>query len=174
MQLAHSPDPVATPVDIDITTPDRAIKSYWKVQDQIRTEHLSHYKAQLPTLHRSQASAERVMTGTAFTDIKIKSGTLEIFTRDIVDVKVESESRAVIIASIKNSTLIPAGAEVSKFQEQSRNEGDKYKYVLEKSPLGWQIAEIWEFSKYTSPPGWSKIIPGDGKPYVSSLTYDGR
>ncbi|MCG3185941.1 MAG: hypothetical protein IOMNBAOH_00483 [Rhodocyclaceae bacterium] len=165
---------ISTPVDIDITTPDRALKSYWKVQDQIRAEHFAHYNAQLPTFHRTQASAEKVMTGTAFNDVKVKPGTLESFTRDIIDVKVESESRAVIIASIKNSTPIPAGAELSKYQEQSRNEGDKYKYVLEKSQPGWQIAEIWDFKTYTSPPGWSKIIPGDGKPFVSSSTYEGR
>ena len=114
------------------------------------------------------------VSGTAFNDVKVKFGTLESFIRDIVDVKIESESRAVIIANIKNSTPIPPGAELSKYQEQSRNEGDKYKYVLEKSQPGWQIAEIWDFKTYRSPPGWSKMVPGDGKPFVSSSTYEGR
>ncbi len=164
----------AAPVEIDMTTPDRALKSYWKVQDQIRAAYFEHDKAQLSAYHRIQAPAERVMTGAAFNGIKLKPVEFSTFIRDIIDVNVESESRAVIIASIKNSTPIPAGAELSKYDEKSRNEGEKYKYVLEKSPPGWQIAEIWDFKTYTTPPDWSRMIPGDGKPFVSTETYEGR
>lgn len=162
------------PVEIDITTPDRALKSYWKVQDQFRSEYHAHYKAQLPVLERFQAPVENVMTGTASSAAKEKLGALETFIRDIVDVKIESESRAVIIASIKNSTPIPAGAELSKLAEQMRSEGDKYKYVLEKSQPGWRIAEIWDYDKYITTPDWRKTVPGDGKPPVSLSTYGGR
>jgi hypothetical protein len=174
LKSTEVPAQVPTHVELDLTTPDRALKSYWKIQDKIRAEHFLNYTAQLPTFHRIQASAEKVMTRTAFDDVKEKSGRLESFNRNIIDVKVESESRAVIITSIKNSTPVPVGAELSKFEEQSRSEGDKYKYVLEKHPPGWQVAEIWDFKTYSTPPSWSKIIPSDGKPFISSSTYEGR
>lgn len=170
-QIAKTTMPV---IEVDASTPDRAIKSYWLLLDKLRSDYHNNYNSHLPTILRQQEAMAKMMTGAAYDGIKAKSDALELFSREILDVKVESESRAVIIAKIKNSTPIPVGAEVSKLQEQSRSEGDKYKYVLEKANFGWQVAEIWDFKTYTSPSGWSKIIPGDGKPYASSETYEGR
>ena len=95
----------------------------------------------------------------------------ETFSRDLIDVKIESESRSIITTTIKNTTPIPAGAEVSKYDEESRKDGDRFKYVLEKNQAGWRLAEIWKWQSYSS--RWEKRHPGDGTPHVHSLTMDG-
>ena len=105
-----------------------------------------------------------------FADVESPSVT-ETFSRDILEVKVESDSRAVVVAVLKNTTPIPQGAEVTKFDEERRRDGERYKYVLFKDQSGWRVAEIWEWSAYPSP-HWKKSRPGDGKPTVPSLTYD--
>ena len=160
-------------VQIDVTTPDRALKSYWALQDAIRAKHADIYRRAFPEYRASEKNPSSVVSGAVDAYFASKEQVFESFSRDIVDVKVESESRAVIVAVIKNSTPIPAGAEVSKFTEQERRDGQRYKYVLEKSSDGWRIAEIWGWETYSTP-DWKKQIPYDGEPYVPSSTYGGR
>ena len=98
--------------------------------------------------------------------------TFETFARDILEVKVESESRAVVVAVIKNTTPIPAGAEMTKYDEERRRDGERYRYILQRDSGSWRVAEIWEWETYPTPK-WKKARPGDGKPSVPSLTYEG-
>lgn len=162
-----------TAVQIDVTTPDRAIKSYWALRDAIRAQQVELYRQALPGYRANETRLASVVDSVVGASIARREAVLETFSRDIVDVKVESESRAVIVAVIKNSTPIPTGGEMSTFIEQRRRDGERYKYVLEKSNDGWRVAEIWAWETYPKP-DWYKKVPVDRKPYVGWLTSDGR
>ncbi|MCX7173762.1 MAG: hypothetical protein NT159_07530 [Proteobacteria bacterium] len=161
-------------VQLDLATPDKAIKSYWAVRDSVRIN-----------LHARGSDVDAIFRAAEVQLGAVTEGALlkrlsnvpdpqppETFGRDIIDVKVESESRAVIVALIKNTTPVPAGAEVSKFEEQYRRDGERYKYVLEKSQAGWRVVEIWSWETYPKA-DWKKMHPGDGKPTVAALAYNG-
>jgi hypothetical protein len=97
----------------------------------------------------------------------------ETFSRDILEVKVETGSRAVVIAVLKNTTPIPQGAQVDESDERWRRDGFRYKYVLLKDDVGWRVAEIWEWEPYQPHPDWRKRIPLDTNPGVPSRVYGG-
>lgn len=94
------------------------------------------------------------------------------FSRDIVSVSTETESRAVVIAVIRNATPVPEGAEPSKYDEDARRNGDTYRYVLERSSNEWKVAELWEQDKFGDRE-WKKILPRDSAPMVPSMTFEG-
>ena len=160
----------AETVQVDLATPDKALKSYWAVRDAVRKKHeklVDGWKKDF------LAAADQLSSVAHSAVFEFKDGLgFETFSRDIIDVKIESESRAVVVAVIKNTTPIPAGAEPSKFDEERRRDGQRYKYVLEKGQTGWRVAEIWEWRTYPSP-DWSRNRPDDGKPLTPSLTHDG-
>lgn len=163
---------VVRPVQTDMTTPDKALKSFWAVRDAVRKTQADLFAKHLEEYRASQGQINAVAAGALAKTFAAEVDVPETFSRDIVDVKVESESRAVIVASIKNTSAIAAGAEPSKYEEERRRDGDRYKYVLERDQTGWRVAEIWEWRAYPSP-DWKKSRPDDGKPRVPSLTYYG-
>lgn len=158
---------------MDTSTPDKALKSYWAVRDMIRDK---RHELAVENLARYQAldsAMDAVADGALREEFAAKANPPETFSRDIIDLKVESESRAVAVARIKNTTPVPAGAEMNSYAEAKRRDGERYKYVLEKSQAGWRVAEIWE-EKTTDPvPDWNKRSPGAGKPSVRSFTFNG-
>ncbi|MFZ6721719.1 hypothetical protein [Undibacterium sp. Ji49W] len=158
-------------VQLDMSTPDRALKSYWQVRDQIRTKDTLLQNARLQESIDQQKQLPDVATSALTANWKSKLWTPETFTRDIMEVKLESESRAIIIVNMKNSTPIPAGAEIEKIEENYRRNGENYRYVLEKDQQGWKVAEIWEKPSYQKT--WSKSYPKPNKPFVGALTYTG-
>ena len=159
-------------VNLDLSTPDKALKSYWAVRDSVRSKQVELFAQNKEVYQSAAAQMSEVADGVLAKSFSFDIIPLEIFSRDLLDVKVESESRAVIIAVIKNSTPIPAGAEMSEFDEERRRDGERYRYILEKNQTGWRVSEVWEWSTYPSD-AWKKIKPDDGKPHVPSLAYNG-
>ena len=159
-------------VNLDLATPDKALKSYWAVRDSVRSKQVELFAQNKEGYQSAEAQMSEVADGALAKNFSFDIIPFETFSRDLIDVKVESESRAVIIAVIKNSTPIPAGAEMSKFDEERRRDGERYRYILEKNQAGWRVSEIWEWREYPSAE-WKKTQPRDGKPNVPSLTYEG-
>jgi hypothetical protein len=145
---------------LDLTTPDRALKSYWAMQDLTWQDDAS----------RSDPSATRLaplLTGGAEADLKAPHTTL-VLDRDILELKQESDSRASAVVRIRNATPPPAGAVTTEYINNSREKGDRYKYVLEKVNAEWRVSEIWAFWEWKSPPEWQRRT--GNKPTVSAYT----
>ncbi len=159
-------------VQTDVSTPDKAIKSYWAVRDSVRVGHEEVFRRSIGAYSDAESQMSSVTDGVLSKAFASNPPTSQTFGRDILDLKVESESRAIVIAVIKNTSPVPPGAELSKFDEERRRDGERYRYVLEKSGSNWRVSEIWEWETYPRP-DWKKRLPGDGKPWVPSLTYDG-
>jgi hypothetical protein len=162
----------AANVTLDLATPDKALKSYWAVRDSVRAKQVELFAQSKEDFQSAEAQMSAVADGALAKSFSFDTIPIETFSRDLIDVKIESESRAVIVVVIKNSTPIPAGAEMSKFAEEFRRDGERYRYILEMSKAGWRVSEIWEWSTYPSNE-WKKIRPGDSKPYVPTSVYVG-
>lgn len=155
-------------VQLDLSTPDKALKSYWAAFDAanfnttiVRKKHLSDFNSANSQLALVQSKA-------IYEERYSISMVSEIYSRDILEVKVESESRAVIEAQIKNTTPNPPGVELEDWQKRQRDEGERYKYILEKNNNGWIVTEIWRWSEYFKE--WNKYSP-DEKPEIFSIPY---
>lgn len=158
-QAADMPPP---PI-IDTTTPDKAVKSLWATIDW--TKAFVHAKgsrqltAEEVTLKKLQAQ----LSVPAIASPKIEKTQLEQYSRDILKADVETESRAIILAQIKNVTPLPADAVLGKYELRAREQGARVKYVLEKNAGNWQISEAWEWKDYNNE--WGKARPIDTKFY---------
>ncbi|MDR0274126.1 MAG: hypothetical protein LBI48_02060 [Burkholderiaceae bacterium] len=160
-------------VQIDLSTPDKALKSYWAVKDSVRAvsvELISKFDSDMKP-YRKQVNA---VTSEAITNsFFVVDNVFETFSRDIIKVDVESESRAVIFVVIRNTTAIPTGVKPSDDEEKRRRDGERYKYVVERDKTDWKVSEIWEWSKYFPENDWKKTLPSDRTSYTPSYTHDG-
>jgi len=52
------------------------------------------------------------------------------------------------VVKVKNSTVMPEGIVISDSDKKSRDNGEKYKYILEKEASGWKVAQVYEYSQY--------------------------
>lgn len=160
------------PPAVDSTSPDNALKSYWSVVDwRKRISKQQHEETLQSKLTASMDDAHSKVAVPAI--YKRRSYPLETFDREIIEAKVETDTRATIHAVIKNSTPIPEGADVTNYDRKRREQGDRYRYVMERGQDGWRVAEIWEFDRYYDKK-WSKTSPSSTKPSVGTLTFGGN
>lgn len=137
-------------VKIDLSTPDNALKSYWQTNDNKR---LLFYKDNIKlSKDQNEISIDiinKFLTGSIkqsllkhrASDIR---NVLTEYTRDIIEVKNETETRAVVFVMIKNVTKIPTNLSLSENDNKIREEGKLIKYVVEKEPSGWKISQVYE------------------------------
>ena len=160
-------------VQIDLSTPDKALKSYWAVKDSVRSagvELISKLDSEMkPYKKQVNAVTSEAIANSFFGEDNV----FETFSRDIIKVDVESESRAVIFVVIRNTTAIPTGVKPSDDEEKRRRDGERYKYVVERDKTDWKVSEIWEWSKYFPENDWKKILPSDREKYAPSYTRVG-
>ena len=156
---------------VDQSTPDRALKSYFAIKDYLDARQYELDRDERGEALQRWADFKPLVTRDIWRDLSSPGSPPNRFSRDLKEVKVESESRAVIIVTIRNTTPIPAGAVPDKYDEKRRSEGELYRYIMEKQGADWQVAEVWNWEDYKN--DWVKRFPSDGLPHVPSLTYEG-
>lgn len=167
---SHGTNSIIRPI-INKNSPDSALKSYWAIKDWTRRVEDEQFRKAVNT-------KELVATREAFSSLvspeiaERKNYQVDEFHRDIVEAKIETETRASINAIVRNSTPIPEGAEVSEYDKKRRDEGDRFRYVMEKTNDGWVVSEIWAFDRLFDKK-WTKISPESKKPNVNTLTING-
>jgi hypothetical protein len=156
---------------LELNSPDQAVKTWWKVRDSIQIERDNNCERNKEVEKSAAVAAVKDVT----TGLALQSGEFDSlcvhprFGREIVEVKVESETRAVVLAKIKATTPIPAGATPDEQDLKRRAEGDLYKYVLEKVGKDWKIAQIYSHQSYGGDP-WSPEYK-EPKPYVHAFIF---
>lgn len=170
---SSTPTTAETPAPtIDRTTPDKALRSYWAMRD--------YTAAQLHGVAREymRKSAEIYSGLNVVAGVDLVRGLTgkieppESFTRDILEVKVESDSRAVIDTIVRNSTPVPPGAEPTAYGERARRFGERFRYVLDKEAEGWRVVEIWDWDDILTK-NWNKRYPKEDRPYYPALAFGG-
>lgn len=63
-------------------------------------------------------------------------------SREILEVKQETETRAVVLVRIRNVAPVPENAVWTDYDRQARRDGDLYRYILERASNGWRVSQI--------------------------------
>lgn len=154
---------------VDMTTPDRAIKSHWRIND-LDLDQWTTPDSTLPIVRTLNSNVEKwksarlkVLSGLALVSAK-RDHVPETYSREILEVKQETESRAVVLARVKNITPIPPGAELTDFDKKRRRDGEVYRYIFEREGDGWKLVQI-QSKDYKG--DWDNQF--DDRPYVPSL-----
>ena len=168
-KASHEPAP---PPPIDLSTPDRALKSYWARKDWYKgliRDAVQKFENTLK-LPRPPDVYGPITSGDALAywgEVKLDEETN--VQRDIDTVKQETDSRAVALVRIKNITPIPEGAQPSARQFKEREAGIMFRYVLEREGNSWKVAEVWINSDLM---GWRKLTEKRPPLYPSSVYSD--
>ncbi len=155
---------------VDVSTPDRALRSRWRLQDLSRRVGVTMDSTVPGTRtwnawHRAQRS---LLTGEAEAAAEREEGAPQpVYQREILEVRQETASRAVILARVRNVSPIPANAVVGGFEAELRGTGELYRYVYEKDPGGWKLSQV--YSRYPGESDWREYY--DPRPVVPTWTY---
>ena len=142
----------ANSVSINAATPDLALKTWWKVLDaNSEYGYVTCIKA-APDESPLSVNRDKILTG----DVKIYFShhgdrcSRETYSREIDEVKIESDTRATILATIKNSTPLPGDVHLEEWQTKERTVGKKYKYLMERDSAqeGWKVSQVYSYTEY--------------------------
>lgn len=138
---------------IETKSPDTTVKSWWAVLDYNDVQRRALCAKYAHDIDESNnlnyKNIQQVTNGAtlAYSKPEHTLCTGETYSREISEVKTESETRAIVFATIKNSTLIPAGAQPTADDLKSRGAGFKFKYVLEKDLTGWKVIQVYKYNE---------------------------
>lgn len=162
------------PTKLELDSPDHAVKTWWKTRDAIA----AHANAACPGVNQMRMDSNGFKDGSSITTGAARATfeekpqcTLRTYSREITEVKVESETRAIVLAKIKATTPIPPDATPDDRDLKYRAEGFPYKYVLEKVGKDWKIAQVYSYKTYGDGDPWEATFAEKPKPYVHSLIY---
>lgn len=167
---------IQAPPVMDASTPDRAVKSWWAMRDWAAASWRKNLRVY--TASTEYETTRKMMDavgakGIFESEARFSAGqTAEEFGRSILQATVETESRAVVLAEIKNTTPLPKDADLDKYGTEAREIGVRVRYVLEKEGAVWKVAEVWEWRKYEN--AFGKVLPNNSKHYpvyVNRLDY---
>lgn len=150
-------------LNINNSSPDNAIKSWWAYLDfQEKEAQEDCMRPETATMFKHPEYLPKVAQEELLkaTSPKVIPCELNTYARDIQEVKIESETRAIVFANIKNSTTIPVGAVLNDIEKKWRENGFKYKYLVEKSSLGWKVSQVYKFDEYKQKDdssAWAKL-----------------
>lgn len=130
--------------EINTTSPDQALKTWWRYLD---TKEAMEYA-------RCQSFAQKDAEG--FDISSVSTGSVEqlvnstkmicwrsLYEREILEVKQETDTRA--IAFVKVTNAIPTTVSPTPEEERARKVGERFKYLIEKTPGGWRVSQVYQY-----------------------------
>lgn len=166
---ASAPSVAAKKVDVVIqtTSPDLAVKSWWGLFDAWEQDQYNACIANAGRTSRVYTDAAAISTGEMLVKLsEPRVCELETYSRDIDSVNAESETRAIVLATVRITTPIPPGATVN---QDLRRAGEKFRYVVEKTEGKWKLAMVYRRDALASNGGWEKVYEVRDTPYASSM-----
>lgn len=128
--------------EINTTSPDQALKTWWRYLD---TKEAMEYA-------RCHSFAQKDAEG--FDVSSVSTGSVEqsvnstkmlcwrsLYEREILEVKQETDTRA--IAFVKVTNAVPTSVTPTPEQEKARKVGERFKYLIEKTPGGWRVSQVY-------------------------------
>lgn len=156
--------------EINNTSPDQALKTWWRYLDTESAIGLARCEAYTRE-HAGDFDVAKVATGEVEQSVKSRNSvcSTSVYDREILEVKQETETRAVALVKIINAT--PSSASRTLEDEKRRNRGERFKYLLENTADGWKVSQVYQYddaSRYTGGSDWPKQYT----PYVETYqTY---
>lgn len=179
-QISDSQSP--SRLNVDLKSPDNAVKSMWAVlEENLRLnkkmcENIRDLSSKL--LEEELQNVKQISNGAMLEYYKKNAHQCNssTFSKEILEVKIESETRAIVLARIKNITPIPEGYKLDGDELKSRDIGEKYKYLLEKDSQGWKVIQTFTLSEYAEKSGidtWYTNYENKIESRISSFVYWG-
>ncbi|CAB3707719.1 hypothetical protein [Achromobacter pestifer] len=166
----------ATPqLKVTANTPDAAVKSWWHVRDEEERYAVAVCK-ELAELYRPLRSA-RDSVSTEGLQANLAGNEKcdqESYDREIVNVDVQSNTRALVVAHIRNSKPPTPGYVMNIDERDKKERGVRMQYLLERADntQAWKVAQVYDQHRYctvTPVNGWCPLYnqsPGSGHTYV--------
>jgi hypothetical protein len=131
---------------VDLSTPDRALRTYWRIRSMSDTigQPVDTTAVRYRNWQRADTVLARVYGGDALAEYTRtrQPAQRHRYTREILAVEPESETRATVLARIRNVTPVPPGAVADEYAARRRAEGDVYRYVFERDSAGWKLVQV--------------------------------
>lgn len=131
---------------VDLSTPDRALRTYWHIKSMADTigAPVDTTAARFQNWARADTVLARIYGGDALAEYRRirKSQPRQQYLREILQVDQESDTRATVLARIRNVTPVPPGATPDVYSARRRAEGDVYRYVFERDAEGWKLVQV--------------------------------
>ena len=153
--------------EVNTTSPDQALKTWWRYLDTKEAVELARCQS-FAQKDADEFHLDSVSTGAV--KQSVNSSRTEcwrsVYDREILEVKQETETRAIALAMITNAT--PSSAEGTSDQQVARKMGTHFKYLIEKTDGGWKVAQVYRHDE-------SNVLSGDDEwekqytPYVETL-----
>ncbi|WP_409313685.1 hypothetical protein [Pseudomonas putida] len=144
-------------VKINADSPDMTVKSWWRLRDAaiiLDVENCKFYlrKAADYSAKVSQLSTDSVHTGPTC------EGEPLTFDRQITNVDVQSDTRAVVTAQIKNTTPPEKGSTLESADKKAKEAGAPYRYILEREEASgpWKISKVLTMPSYADT--WEEVF----------------
>lgn len=147
----------AADLKVSAVSPDMTVKSWWglkdaaiKLDDELCRELVkSRAKLEEKTKEIAGDSIEYTMTC---------SDVSESYERTIESVDVQSDTRAIVTASIKNVTPPDPGASTDSSEQANKRKGSVFKYLLERQDAssGWKITKVTHMAFYSR--SWDDVF----------------
>lgn len=156
-----------------LDTPDNSVKSWWNIYDYIEKLRFDKCKVNENSMREwMQINTQALLTSEAIARFALSTGCeIETWKRQIDEVKSESETRAVVFASVWRTSAVPASADKDEIEKSKK--GTKMKYVLEKSQGKWLLTDVYRFSPKTSysTENWDRLYDGEKKNFFIGTVY---
>ena len=157
-------------IEVENNSPDISVKSWWRVKDSSAVVNGEICKSNLKLASPYFEKLTQLSTGDLSTkgrcDVKPTA-----FDRQITKVDVQSDTRAVVTAQIKNVSPPEEGAILDDDDKKAKETGEPFQYVLERrdTKSGWKISKISNFPSYAR--DWQEVYKKH-EPSTNRYVYD--
>lgn len=142
----------ATPqLQLAADTPEAAVKSWWQVRDA-HDRYTATACKEMAELYRPFSAAEDSLS-TAPLQTRQNGDqkcSVETYERSVVNVDAQSDTRAFVVAQIRNTTPSTPGFPVDNDERDRKERGVRMQYLLERADKtqGWKIAQVYGRNRY--------------------------
>lgn len=156
MACAASPARAQQPA-VDLSTPEAALRSYWRMQDALDSVAASIVTgpAEGDPFAAVRRAYEQTVAGRA-REVLASPFVRQTYVREVEAVDMAGPSRALVMTVVRNTTPLPAGTALTIEQQELRGEGQQFRYLLEQEGDAWRITQIQLWDDLGS--GWQDIL----------------
>lgn len=144
--------------NVDRSSPDRAVETRWGIQDELQDLYCEAARAQEATFREWRAALEETsiernrleLTGDALAqENRLAGSDLDCastsYRREIEEARVETETRAIVLVRVWNTTPLPEAVQLDRHYREEREGGTRYRYTMSRVGDVWMVANIDEY-----------------------------
>lgn len=131
--------------EVNLSSPDNALKSWWNYLDA-KAKYFNNRCLAAKEEMKELLTFRNVSTGEMITSQTSTASVCQqtVFSREIKEIKQETDTRAIAFVKVTNAT--PTRLEPTATEEKRRNEGEEYKYLIEKVGTDWKVAQVYRYN----------------------------